>query len=146
MSDMELTPTASPSTAVPSGIAMAITRPEGEEQDERRDQQPDELAHGGLRLLERPVEIATHLEPQPGSRLGLGAERLEVPEVLGRELVHERVLQADERNTPVRRQDLRRPEDVGQCRGAAAAASRSADRASAESANVASSSSGVTTS
>ena len=109
MSDIELTPTASPSTRGAEREGRGDQGPEGDEEDERRDQQADELAHGGLRLLERVVEVATHLEPQRRPRLGLSTEGLEVAEVLGRELVHERVLQADQRDAPVRRHDLRSP-------------------------------------
>ena len=55
---------------------------EGEEQDERRHEQADELAQAGLRLLEREEEVATHLDPQRRSGRRVGAERLEVAEVL----------------------------------------------------------------
>ena len=105
MSDMELTPTASPSTRRAERQGRGDQGPEGEKQDERRDEQADELAQAGLRLLEREEEVAAHLDPQRRPGRGLGTERLEVAEVLGRELVHERVLQPDQRDAPVRRHD-----------------------------------------
>ena len=103
----------------------------------------------GLRLLEREEEVAAHLDPQRRPGRGVGAERLEVAEVLGRELVHERVLQPDERDAPVGRHDRAAPRLAAasargsSCRARAAGAApawscASADRASAESKNVAS--------
>ena len=47
------------------------------------DEQADDLAQAGLRLLERVVEVAAHLDPQRRPGRCVGTECLEVAEVLG---------------------------------------------------------------
>ena len=90
-SEIALTPTASPNSAIPIGRPIGDQRPEGQQQDDDRGDQADQLADAGRGLLEGEEQVAAHLDPQRRRRPRTVVDgRLEAVQVGRRQLLDHR--------------------------------------------------------